>query len=70
MELTLSTLKPILKYIIQNNQRLESEGKRPVAVNIVGHAGLGKSEIIEDLAKELDYNYIKMNLAQLSEMGD
>lgn len=70
MELSLKELKPIIKFIIENNKRLEDEGKTPVAVNIISEAGIGKSSIVEDIAKEYDCNYVKLNLAQISEQGD
>lgn len=70
MELTLKELKPILKYIIKNNDALEERGITPVAVNIVSEAGVGKSSVIEEIAKELDANYIKLVLSQITETGD
>lgn len=70
MELTLSEIKPILKYIIENNQKIQANGKMPVAVELIGDAGLGKSAIIEQIASELDATYIKLNLAQIVEEGE
>ena len=70
MELTLSEIKPILKYIIENNQKIQENGKMPVAVELIGDAGLGKSAIIEQIASELDATYIKLNLAQIVEEGE
>jgi len=70
MELTLSEVKPLIKYIIRNNERIQDEGKIPKAINIISEAGIGKSETIEQIAKELDYNFVKINLAQTTETGD
>lgn len=70
MELTLKELKPILKYIISNNDALEERGITPVSVNIISDAGIGKSSIIEEIAQEFDANYVKLSLAQLTESGD
>ena len=70
MDLTLKELKPILKFMIENNKRLEDEGKNPIAINIVSEAGIGKSSIVEEIAKESDSNYIKLALAQITEIGD
>lgn len=42
MELTLSELKPIVKYIIKNNEKLQENGKTPKAINITANAGVGK----------------------------
>lgn len=41
MEFTLKEIKPILKYIIENNQKLQANGQMPLAVNICGEAGIG-----------------------------
>lgn len=70
MELTLSELKPLIKYIIHNNERLQDEGKVPKAIDIISECGIGKSSIIEQVANELDYNYIKLPLAMITETGD
>lgn len=70
MELTLDEIKPILKYIIQNNEKLQENGKMPVACCLEAIAGIGKSETIETIAKELDYNYVKLSLSMVSEQGD
>lgn len=70
MELTLSEIEPIVKFIIDNNKVLETQGKKPVAINIVGEAGVGKSQSMARIARELDLNYVKLSLASISEMGD
>lgn len=70
MELTLSELKPLLKYTIRNNERLQEEGKVPKAIDIISEAGIGKSSIIEQIASELNYNYVKLPLAMITETGD
>lgn len=41
MELTLKEVKPIIKYIIENNKTLQEKGKVPVAINLQGEAGIG-----------------------------
>lgn len=70
MELTLSEIKPLIKYIIKNNERLQEEGKVPKAIDIISEAGIGKSSVIEQIASELNYNYVKLPLAMISETGD
>ena len=70
MELTLKEAKPLLKYIITNNQTLQAKGEVPIAVSLCGLAGLGKSLMIKQLADELGFNYVKLSLAMISEMGD
>lgn len=70
MELTPIEIKNILNYIIDNNHKLQDCGKDPIAVNIIGPAGISKSAIIEQVAKERGYNYIKLSLAQTTDTGD
>lgn len=70
MQLTLSETKSIIKYIIDNNKKLQDKGDSPIAINICGEAGIGKSAILEQIAVENNSNFIKLNLAQITEPGD
>ena len=70
MELTLSEVKPIIKYIIENNERLEEKGQKKISIAIEGCAGVGKTSMLEQIAREFDANFIKINLAQITEPGD
>ena len=71
MELTLTEIKPILKHIIDTNfKQQEHFGRIPLGVDIKGHCGIGKSEVVEQLAKEYDANFVKLNLAMMCETGD
>ena len=70
MELTLKEVKRIIKYIISNNQNLQETGQLPIAINICGEAGLGKTSVIEQIAREINANFIKLNLSQISEPSD
>lgn len=70
MELTLKEIKPIIKYIINNNKTLQEKGEYPVAINLCGHAGLGKTAIVRQIAKETDSNFIFLNLSQLTDPAE
>lgn len=70
MDLTIKEAKPLIKYIIKNNGDLQKNGMDPVAVNIISQAGIGKSSLIQQIAEELDCNYVKLNLAEITETGD
>ena len=70
MEITLSELEPLVKLIMKRNAELEDSGDNAIAVNICSEAGIGKSMFVESLAKEFDYNYVKLALAQITETGD
>ena len=69
-EITLNEFKEVFSYLLDNNKQLEDKGLRPIAVGIEGEAGVGKTSIIEEIAKERDMTLVKVNLAQLEEIGD
>jgi hypothetical protein len=70
MELTLAETKDIIKYIIENNKTLQAKGEYPVAVNLCGQAGIGKTAIIRQLAKELNANFIFLSLSELTDPAE
>ena len=70
VKLNVDELKAFLKHIVKNNQHIQNEGKVPVAVNIEGDAGLGKTSAIIQLAEELKMDVVKLNLSQIEELGD
>lgn len=41
MELTLGKIKPILKYIINNNRSLQERGEFPISVQLTSLPGIG-----------------------------
>ena len=69
-QLTLDEFKDTLKYLIKNNKALIEAGDKPIAFGIEGSAGLGKTSILEQIAEELNYGYIRLNLAELEEVSD
>jgi hypothetical protein len=70
VSLNIKEAKQFLKHIINNNRYLQIQGKLPVAVEVVGDSGIGKTSTILQLAKETDLNFVKLNLAQIEELGD
>ena len=70
VKLNVDELKGFLKHMVKNNQHIQKEGKIPVAVNIEGDAGLGKTSAIVQLGKEMDMDVVKINLSQIEELGD
>lgn len=69
-QLNVDELKGFLKHMVDNNQYIQKEGKIPVAINIEGDAGLGKTSAIMQLGKELEMDVVKINLSQIEELGD
>lgn len=70
MELTLDEAKDVLRYIIKNNRALQEKGQSPVSISLCGAAGIGKSQVCEQIAQEIDSNYIRLNLSQLTDPSE
>ena len=70
VQLNVEELKNFIKHMVSNNQHIQKDGKVPVAVNIEGDAGLGKTSAIMQLGKEMNMEVVKLNLSQLEELGD
>lgn len=70
MALKASDLVEIIDHIVKNNQHLESMGKKKNSLAIESPAGLGKTSIVEQVADTLKLDFVKLNLAQIEEVGD
>lgn len=70
VNLNTTEVKEFLRHIITNNQVIQANGKNPVAVEVVGDSGIGKTSTVIQLAEELNLNFVKLNLAQIEEIGD
>ena len=70
VQLNVEELKGFIRHMVANNQYIQSQGKVPVAINIEGDAGLGKTSAIMQLGKELNMDVVKLNLSQIEELGD
>lgn len=70
VNLNTTEVKEFLRHIITNNQVIQAKGKNPVAVEVVGDSGIGKTSTVIQLAEELNLNFVKLNLAQIEEIGD
>ena len=68
--LNTTELKDFIKHIVNNNRYIQENGKTPVAVNIEGESGLGKTSTILQVANEMNLQCVKLNLSQLEEIGD
>jgi len=70
VNLNIEELKGFVNHIITNNRYLQDNSKSPVSVEVVGESGIGKTSTIVELAKENELNFVKLNLAQIEELGD
>lgn len=70
VSLNVHELKDFMKHIIDNNRYLQENNKPMVSTEVVGDSGIGKTSAIIQLADELSLNFVKLNLAQIEEIGD
>lgn len=70
VNLNIDDLKGFINHIINNNRFLQAQGKPPVSVEVLGESGIGKTSTIVEIAKEHNLNFVKLNLAQIEELGD
>jgi hypothetical protein len=68
--LNANELKQFLTHIVENNRFIQEQGKTPVSIEVIGESGIGKTSSIIQLAKELNLNFVKLNLSQIEEIGD
>ena len=70
VDLNIDELKGFVNHIIKNNNFLQENEKNSVSVEVVGESGIGKTSTIVELAKENNLAFVKLNLAQIEELGD
>lgn len=70
IQLDANEMKSFMEHMISNNRHIQSTGKTPVSTEIIGDSGLGKTSIALQLAGDLNLNFVKLNLAQIEELGD
>lgn len=69
-ELNIDELKGFVKHMVSNNRFLQKSGKMPVAINIVGESGIGKTTSLLQVGAELGLDVVKINLAQIEELSE
>ena len=70
VNLNIDELKDFVNHVVNNNRFLQKQGKKPVAIEVVGESGIGKTTSIMDMARDHDLDFVKLNLAQIEELGD
>ena len=72
-QVNVKELKSVITHIINTNKAIQAKGITPIALNVVGPAGLGKTSSIQETALELGFkkeNIVKLSLSTLDEIGD
>ena len=62
VNLNIDELKDFVNHIITNNRHLQADGKKPVAIEVVGESGIGKTTSIMDMTKQHGLDFVKLNL--------
>ena len=70
VNLNVTELKGFVNHIITNNRFLQEQGKNSVSVEVVGESGIGKTSTVKQIAEEHELDFVKLNLAQIEELGD
>lgn len=63
-------LKELVNTFVNTNKSLAAKGLDPISLNIHGHAGLGKTAIVEQVAQSQGMAFENIPVAQLTETGD
>ena len=69
-QVNIESLKKYVKHSISVNETSQDKDKKQTPVCIWGRHGIGKTEIVEQIAEELDYKFTYIAPAQFEEMGD
>lgn len=70
VRLNIEQLKDFVYHIVSNNRFLQERGAPSVAVEVVGESGVGKTSSMLQACDELGLAFVKLNLAQIEELGD
>ena len=70
VNLNIDELQAFVGHIITHNRHLQAGGKNPVAIEVVGESGIGKTTSIMDMTRAHNLDFVKLNLAQIEELGD
>ena len=63
-------VKNLVNYTIDNNLKLQEEGKTPIAISLEASAGIGKTSVLQQIAEERGMGFTKISLHEMEEAGD
>jgi len=66
-------LQNVITHVVNTNKILQSKNITPIALNVIGPAGLGKTSTIQSTAVSLGFkkeNIVKLSLSTFEEIGD
>lgn len=68
--MNIEEISKTINYLLDNNLQLVEKGLDKISINIEGPCGIGKTSIIKQIAEERGAEYVRLNLAELEEVGD
>lgn len=68
--LKISQVRDVLNHIIRNNRYLESRGVKKNTIMLESVAGIGKTSLIEQVARDNGLGFVKINLSNVEQAGD
>jgi len=68
--MNIEQVEKTLNYLLDNNLKLVEQGLDKISVNLCGNAGIAKTSIVKQLAEKRNAKYVRINLAELEEIGD
>lgn len=68
--ISMKEVKNLINYTIDNNIKLEEDGKTPIAISLEAPAGIGKTSILQQIAEERGMRFTKISLHEMEESGD
>lgn len=69
-KVSMKQVKNLLNFTIDNNIRLQEEGDTPISIGLEATPGIGKTSIVEQVARDRGMGFTKISLSQMEEAGD
>lgn len=71
VQMNISEIEELVTFIIETNKKLQEIGEDPIAINIQGPSGIGKTSVVKQIGiKNGVTNFVKKNLAQIDDLGE
>lgn len=69
-KISMKEAEDLLNFTIDNNRQLQDSGQTPLAISFTGDHGIGKTSLVEQVAKKRGMTITKLSLHELEEVGD
>ena len=70
VKISMKEAEDLLNFTIDNNRQLQDAGQTPIAISFTGEHGIGKTSLVEQVAKKRGMTLTKLSLHELEEVGD